>query len=322
MSLLAGGCIKSKPTFSTGAVTNVKLNPHLPNFFILGAARAGTASLAHYIQQHPAIWITSPRDPCFFEKDELYTLGIDYYLRSLCQDAGSTPRRGEASPTYFAKPHLVGPRLRATFGDTPLRFVVLLREPAARAWSHYLYRWNHGYEEREFSAALEEEFAAPDRPGLYFHGGRYMFLLEAWQEYYPLENFFLVLTEDLAAAPNDQVARVFAWLGVDPSYRVNVMERFNQGSYTQNRAAMRFFNKPPGWMRAVARKLFPHAWLRDDLRRKLRGGLHTPYGTMPPLDPVIAADLRHRYQGEVLALSKLLGRYLTHWLPEEAKCLR
>jgi hypothetical protein len=297
----------------------VKPNTKLPNFFILGAARAGTASFAHYIDQHPAIWFTSPRDPRFFEKDEMFARGLDYYSRSLCGNVRGEVWRGEASPGYFAKPHLVGPRLRATFGDAPLRFVVLLREPTARAWSHYLYRLNHGYEERDFATALAEEWATPEAEGIYFNGGRYHQLLQAWEQYYAREDFLLLLTEDLAASPHEQVRRAFTWLEVDPEIQVNCSERINQASYTQSRSAMNFLNRPPGWLRTAARRIMPDAWLRNDLRRKLRGGLHKSYGRLPELDPVLADDLRHRYQDEVLAVSKRLGRYLSHWLPDDAK---
>ena len=93
---------------------------HLPNFFILGAKRAGTASLAHYLGQHPAIRFTEPRDPGFFQNDELYALGIDYYVREFCQNGGEQQWLGEATSGYFADPQGVGPRLRTQYGDTPL----------------------------------------------------------------------------------------------------------------------------------------------------------------------------------------------------------
>ncbi len=297
------------------------MKPHtkLPNFFILGAAHAGTASLAHYLGQHPVIWFTTPHDPRFFEKDKMYTRGLEYYVKSLCRGSEDIPARGEASPTYFAKPHLIGPRLRTVYADQPLRFIVLLREPTARAWSHYLYRWYHGYEERDFATALAEEITAPEGEDIYFRGGRYSYLLGEWQHYYPLESFLLLLTEDLAAAPHEQVRRAFSWLNVDPDVQVNVTERLNQASYTQSRSAMRFLDRPPSWVRAVPRGILPHSWLRNDLRRKLRGGFHSTFGKIPELDPNLHRELRLRYQDEVLGVSKLLGRYLTHWLPEDAK---
>ena len=127
--------------------------PQLPNFFVLGAMRTGTASLAHYLDQHPAICFTVPRDPNFYRKDELYERGIDYYIHAFSQEMNGQPCRGEASPSYFAHPHVVGPRLQAQYKDYPLKFIVLLRDPVSRAWSHYLSRVHQGYEPRDFATA-------------------------------------------------------------------------------------------------------------------------------------------------------------------------
>lgn len=128
--------------------------------------RAGTASLTKYLEQHPAICFTTPRDPYFFQKTDLYQQDIDYYHRQFCRSTtgypwSGYPWRGESSPTYFAHPHRVGPRLRAHFGDYPLKFIVLLRELVSRAWSHYLFALHHGDETRDFATALAQEAHEP-----------------------------------------------------------------------------------------------------------------------------------------------------------------
>ena len=38
----------------------------LPNFFVVGAPKAGTTSLYHYLDQHPAIYMSPIKEPCFF----------------------------------------------------------------------------------------------------------------------------------------------------------------------------------------------------------------------------------------------------------------
>lgn len=291
---------------------------HLPNFFVLGVRRGGTASMAHYLEQHPAIRFVEPRDTSFFRKDELYQQGIDYYTRSFNGSTGAAQWIGEASSCYFSSPHIVGPRLRAHFGDAPLKFVVLLREPVSRAWSHYLYRVHNGFEDRAFATALAQE--CPENPLAevpYYGEGRYSHLLKEWQSYYPLASFLLLLSEDLAANPLAQVRRVFMWLGVDTTLPINVSERLHCARYSHHPKAVRFINQPPTWVCATAKRLWPDLWQRQRIRRFLRERLQTPYDSLPLLDPVIAAELRHRYRSDVLALSKLLGRYLSHWLPEE-----
>ena len=38
----------------------------LPTFFIVGAAKSGTTSLYHYLNQHPAIFMSPIKEPGFF----------------------------------------------------------------------------------------------------------------------------------------------------------------------------------------------------------------------------------------------------------------
>ena len=37
-----------------------------PNFFIIGAGKAGTTSLYHYLKQHPEIFMSPLKEPKFF----------------------------------------------------------------------------------------------------------------------------------------------------------------------------------------------------------------------------------------------------------------
>ena len=292
--------------------------PQLPNFFVLGAMRTGTASLAHYLDQHPAICFTVPRDPNFYRKDELYERGIGYYIHTFCQEMNGQPCRGEASPSYFAHPHVVGPRLQAQYKDYPLKFVVLLRDPVSRAWSHYLSRVHQGYEPRDFATALDQEIDNSSEFSVsYLAEGRYAQLLQEWQTYYPLNNFILLLSEDLAAAPLAQVQRTFDWLGVDATTPVNVSMRLNLAGYSRGHRIASFLNNPPAWLRMIGQRIWPDPWSRHRIRRSLRNRFHRPYRTLPSLDPNITTQLRSYYREDVLLLSKMLGRYLSHWLSDD-----
>src|SRR5690349_7816414 len=41
----------------------------LPNFFIVGAPKAGTTSLYHYLDQHPQIYMSAIKEPNFFSSE-------------------------------------------------------------------------------------------------------------------------------------------------------------------------------------------------------------------------------------------------------------
>lgn len=44
-----------------------------PNFFIIGAPKCGTTSLAHYLGEHPDIFMSYPKEPFYFCPDVIRT---------------------------------------------------------------------------------------------------------------------------------------------------------------------------------------------------------------------------------------------------------
>src|SRR5262245_15514016 len=41
----------------------------LPNFFVVGTGKAGTTSLYHYLRQHPQIYMSLVKEPCYFASE-------------------------------------------------------------------------------------------------------------------------------------------------------------------------------------------------------------------------------------------------------------
>jgi hypothetical protein len=76
----------------------------LPNFFIIGAAKCSTTSLAEWLRHHPKIYISALKEPQFFSKDinTLSTIRTWAHYYRLFQ--GASPKHlaiGEASVTYL-----------------------------------------------------------------------------------------------------------------------------------------------------------------------------------------------------------------------------
>ncbi len=45
------------------------MTPVLPNFFIVGAPKAGTTSLYHYLGQHPDVYMSPVKEPNYFAQE-------------------------------------------------------------------------------------------------------------------------------------------------------------------------------------------------------------------------------------------------------------
>ena len=53
---------------------------HTPNFFLVGAPKAGSTSLNHYLDQHPQIYMSPIKEPHYFA-DEIRPANFDDEMR-------------------------------------------------------------------------------------------------------------------------------------------------------------------------------------------------------------------------------------------------
>src|SRR6185312_3684389 len=140
----------------------------LPNLLIVGAAKAGTTSLHALINRHPAAFMSELKEPRFFayegERPEAFG-GPDAHIlissivktRSEYERlfAGVTDERvvGESSPAYLYSP-VAATRIRETIPDA--KIIVVLRDPAERAYSHWVDNVGSGWEPvHDFARALD-----------------------------------------------------------------------------------------------------------------------------------------------------------------------
>ena len=50
----------------------------LPNFIIVGAPKAGTTSLYHYLSEHPQVIMSDPKEVNFFSREEIKAQQLYY----------------------------------------------------------------------------------------------------------------------------------------------------------------------------------------------------------------------------------------------------
>jgi len=158
-------------------------------------------------------------EPKFFLVDDLYAQGLERYAEWF---KGAAPHQlaGEKSTNYLENP----PSAERIARDLPdVKLVFILREPAARAYSNYLWSKMNGLEDLSFGDALDREderertvlprlrFA---RPHAYFSRGLYADLLQPWFERFPRQNILCLRCEDLALQPRRLAERLHRFLGV------------------------------------------------------------------------------------------------------------
>jgi hypothetical protein len=77
-----------------GGPTHGPLNWPGDNF--LGASKAGTTSLYHYLSEHPDVFMSEPKEPPFFRLE--YERGSDYYWQTYFRGYRGEQQIGNAAP--------------------------------------------------------------------------------------------------------------------------------------------------------------------------------------------------------------------------------
>ena len=70
-----------------------------PDFVVIGAARCATTSLCRILRDHPAVFMSHPKEPHFFSRPDVFARGLEWY-EALFDGACGMSVVGEGSTTY------------------------------------------------------------------------------------------------------------------------------------------------------------------------------------------------------------------------------
>ena len=274
----------------------------LPNLIVIGGLKCGTTSLHHYLNLHPEVEMSRPKELNFFVDELNWELGPEWYASHFDRRAAV---RGESSPHYTNLPRYTGTaeRMREMLGEET-RIVYMVRDPIDRLLSHYLHNVAGGYESR----SLEGAVAAPD--SAYVARGRYAIQLDPYLREFGAERIAVVSREELA---NDRAAtmrRVFEHLGVDAAFTSAQFERQWETGSAKSGGGFRLMDRAvrlPG-LRALDRNFDR---LPESLRWLVERVVHDPSTGAAP-KPELPAELRSRlrdlFRDDVARLEQLTRR--------------
>lgn len=127
------------------------------NLFVLGTQKCGTTSLADYLSTHQEIFVPSVKEMYHFCVDQSYLKGNEWYENEFFAPAAAEAARYrvDATPFYLASEEAL--QRIAAYCEPQTRFLVILRDPVARAVSAYRHQLRLGNEELSLEDALDAE---------------------------------------------------------------------------------------------------------------------------------------------------------------------
>jgi hypothetical protein len=321
MTVPAGPDERDRPTLSTHRDTR------LPNLFVIGAPKCGTTSLHAALAQAPTAYMSRVKEPGFFSSDRQFARGVKYYLDSYFKGANDYSVRGESTPWYLYSA-AARRRIADVVGPTGARIVILLRNPADRAYSMYLDQHRIGNEERRFRDAVEEEMKQiesgnlnPDIRRRYIWGGQYAPHVTAWVDTFGRDRICIILTDDLRdSASTWGLLSTFLGqnLGDDKLGQLSQRERNVAGALRWPRLdrALRALEGHDSHLLRGLQRALPHGWDRRFLQAVFTSNHVKRPSPIPPPPESVMRSLDEYFRGDVIELQRILYRPLTSWLPE------
>ena len=285
------------------------------DFFIVGAPKAGTTSLYHYLNEHPKISMSSVKEPNYFSHEELETQKLYYKsnkINSLDSYHNLFPTRdanliyGEASVSYLFYKN-VAEKIK-TYNKNA-KIIILLRNPIERAFSHYLMDVRLGLISESFESVVDG-FETTSKNKLYYQQyielGKYYNQISNYKRLFNDKNILIIDYEDFKNKTSLSVTTVFDFLQIDTSFMPNLDLNHNT------------FRKPKF---TFIEKLYSNHSIRCIIN-KLISSKFKNYINQIVFDkedkPILSHDLRVRlksiFKNDVNKLSDMLNKDFSKWI--------
>lgn len=288
-----------------------------PDWILIGAAKAGTTALYHYLRQHPRIFLSPVvKEPHYFNAGSSAAFLGDFtppvrtpedYAR-LFEPALAGQAIGEISPFYLCDPEAAERIHRAL---PRVKLAAVLRQPADRAFSHYSMYVRNGHETRSFEQAINGPDTGVRRryKGLGFYHAQ----LKPYFDLFGKDRLRIYLYEDFVSDPRAMMADFCGFIGVDPDFHPDISERHNHSGMPRSRG-LDLFLKRPHAVKDWLRPFVPKAWRGRIVNTMRRQNL----APQPPMRPETRARLTEEYRTDIQSLSNLIDRDLNTWLAPRA----
>ena len=227
----------------------------LPDFLVIGFPKCGTTSLYEYLIQHPSIYPPLGKEIDYF--DRLYSRGLNWYkvrfptkpqrffIQNLQRRKFLT---GEATPRYIEHPHALN-RIKNELPNA--KFIVLLRNPIDRAFSHFTQNVENGYEYKTFESAIKSEkerilkrYEKMENNETYYSWdydlfayldhGIYADKLQKWFNVFPKERFLIIQSEEFLRNPSKIYYQTLRFLNLN-MWEPNKFTLYKKRSYNENK---------------------------------------------------------------------------------------
>jgi hypothetical protein len=305
------------------------------DFFIVGAARCGTTSLYGMLDQHPHVCMSPVKEPNFFSSDvtsgplrrklsdELqaeswqqfikgdmngrlhngYIRNIDDY-HSLFRKCKAGQMTGEASVSYLYSAEAAE---KIAAYNPKAKIIIILRQPAERAFSHYQMERRLTLTDSPFLNDLYSDIGYVRKDWgstpLYIELGRYYSQVKRYYDVFGPAAVKTLLYDDFISSANEVFADVCTFLGI-PEFKAQAVHSNGALLPRKGSAALASNQK----LKVRLKKPLETLGLKTHVKKLI----YTVSGER--LDETEKRQLTSFFYNDIHMLSRLLQKDLSHWL--------
>jgi hypothetical protein len=296
-------------------MVSINIDVFKPNLFIVGAPKCGTTSLCYYLEQHPLVYISNPKEPFYFGNDftkstkpladylKLFELGVDL------------PYRGEGS-TWYLFSSTAAHEIKEFNPDA--KIIAMIRNPVEVLSSLLEQRL---YDRTDYVTTIPEAFALesarkrgeqlPDShwklPKEKYYYSEVPLFAEQIQRYYDVfgkENVLVIRFEDFKNNTPAVLQSVEDFLKLPAFVEYDFTPR-NQRKVLKHGWLKDMMVKLPQPMRSVLH-LISTSTIRKKLFKKM-DKVNQAKSQLRALDENLRQDLINRYKDQEKKLEQVLG---------------
>ena len=196
------------------------------DFFIVGAPKAGTTSLYHYLNEHPQVEMSSQKEPDYFSDKAIHDQGMYYgknrinaldKYESLFAQKESVVY-GEASVSYLFYDNVAEDIKKY---NPNAKIIIMLRNPIERAFSHYLMDYRLGLISDSFENIITKKSKHKNAHLFYqqyVEVSKYYNQIKRYQDFFEKDNLLFIDYEDFKKNVSESVGQVYSFLKISDEF--------------------------------------------------------------------------------------------------------